>query len=47
MEYDEILDISDEWFENAKAALKAGVRITAKTEDEKNIDPLTGKSLAF
>jgi ATP-dependent protease ClpP protease subunit len=47
MEYDEILDISDEWFENAKAALKAGVRITGKTEDEKNIDPLTGKSLAF
>lgn len=47
MEYDEIRDISDEWFENAKAALKAGVRITAKTEDEKNIDPLTGKSLAF
>jgi ATP-dependent protease ClpP protease subunit len=47
MEYDEILDISDEWFENAKAALKAGVRITAKTEGEKNIDPLTGKSLAF
>jgi len=47
MEYDEIRDISDEWFENAKVALKAGVRITAKTEDEKNIDPLTGKSLAF
>jgi ATP-dependent Clp protease protease subunit len=47
MEYDEIRDISDEWFENAKAALKAGVRITAKTEGEKNIDPLTGKSLAF
>lgn len=47
MEYDEIRDISDEWFENAKAALKAGVRITGKTEDEKNIDPLTGKSLAF
>lgn len=47
MEYDEIRDISDEWFENAKAALKAGVRVTAKTEDEKNIDPLTGKSLAF
>lgn len=47
MEYDEIRDISDEWFENAKAALKAGVRITAKTEDEKSIDPLTGKSLAF
>ncbi len=47
MEYDEIRDISDEWLENAKAALKAGVRITAKTEGEKNIDPLTGKSLAF
>jgi len=47
MEYDEIRDISDEWFENAKAALKAGVRITGKTEGEKNIDPLTGKSLAF
>ena len=47
MEYDEIRDISDEWFENAKVALKAGVRITAKTEDEKNIDPLTGRSLAF
>jgi ATP-dependent protease ClpP protease subunit len=47
MEYDEIRDISDEWFENAKAALKAGVRVTAKTEGEKNIDPLTGKSLAF
>ena len=47
MEYDEIRDISDEWLENAKAALKAGVRITGKTEDEKNIDPLTGKSLAF
>ena len=47
MEYGEIRDISDEWFENAKAALKAGVRITVKTEGEKNIDPLTGKSLAF
>ena len=35
MEYGEIRDISDEWFENAKAALKAGVRITARPRAKK------------
>lgn len=37
MTYEEIKDISNEWFENAKETLKAGVRVTKVTDTNRQI----------